>query len=175
MKRTRKGFTLIELLIVIAIVAILAAAMTVSGSSANAAAKASTIYNNINAIKTAAVLYQLQAGNGFKESDVNAEKLKSEKLLDLDLYNKDKDNNESLIKYTITAGTATGGGAYVVCNFANEADRQAIAKSLKNYKNIRFDDNDYIADVTAIGAYLYHDTPYEQDKDAAYEVEMTFK
>ena len=60
MKKMRRGFTLVELLVVIAILGALSAAMAVSSSNATAAAKATTIYNNISAIKTAAVLYQLQ-------------------------------------------------------------------------------------------------------------------
>ena len=161
MKRTRKGFTLIELLIVITIMAILSAAMAVSGSSASAAAKASTIYNNINAIRTSAIMYQLQRGLGFKESSITADLLKSEVELDLADYNK-TDNADNNIKYAIVAGTEAGAGAYVICSFKSDGDFKGIAKALKGYKNVRLDDTtDY-----TIGAFLFHNTPATYDAEA---------
>ena len=57
MKRTRKGFTLIELLIVVAIMATLTAAMTVSVSGSTAKAKAATIASNVDAFVRAAATY----------------------------------------------------------------------------------------------------------------------
>lgn len=57
MKRTRKGFTLVELLIVVAILATLSAAMTVSVMGSTAKAKAATIASNVNAFVNAAAMY----------------------------------------------------------------------------------------------------------------------
>ena len=157
MGKSRKGFTLVELLIVIAIIAILSAAMTVSGSSANAAAKASTIYNNINAIRTSAIMYQLQKGIGFKESGITAELLETEVELDLDDYNKTGETENNIL-YAIVAGDAeTGAGAYVICKFADDGDATGIAKALKGYKNVRLDENG-----KTIGAFLYHNTTATQ-------------
>ena len=168
MKKFRKGFTLVELLIVIAILGTLAAAMSVSSSSATAAAKAATIYNNINAIKTAAVLYQLQEGNSFKESDVTQAKLQEADILDLDIYNK-KGSTNNAIQYTITAGAeveenaSAGAGAYVVCDFSADNDYEAIAKALESYPNIRLNATED-ASATKVGALLFHNTPAEYEE-----------
>ena len=169
MKKARKGFTLVELLIVITIMASLSAMMAVSGSSASAAAKASTIYNNINAIRTSAIMYQLQKGLGFKESGITAALLKSEVELDLDEYNK-TDNEDNNIKYAIVAGTSAGAGAYVICSFKDDGDFKGIAKALKGYKNVRLDDT---ANYT-IGAFLYHNTPATQDNNLAYDCTFAY-
>ena len=177
MKKLRKGFTLVELLIVIAILGALSAGMSVSSSKATAAAKATTINNNINAIKTAAALYQLQEGNEFKESKVDASELKKANILNLDIYNKGKDGTTaSVIQYTITKGADAGAGAYVVCNFAKDKDSVEIAKILRGYKNLRFD-KEYDANeetATAVGSFLYHDTLSDQDTDLAYDCAFTY-
>lgn len=185
MKKMRKGFTLVELLIVIAIIATLSAAMSVSGSNANAAAKASTIYTNINAIKTAAVLYQLQQGDGFKETNVTAANLKEADLIDLDEYNGKntitEDENTittyNNIVYAIQQGTAASGsgesatsakGAYVICKFADDGDYTGIAKALAGYKNIRIDSTN-----NTVGAFLYHNTPKTKGS-LAYDTDFSY-
>ena len=67
MKRTRKGFTLVELLIVIAILGVLTAMVQLSGRNATAAAKAATVNNGLNTIKTAANMYvSINAGDSTK-------------------------------------------------------------------------------------------------------------
>ena len=57
MKHVRKGFTLVELLIVIAILGALSATMSVSTSGATAKAKAAAIAANVEACKSAALMY----------------------------------------------------------------------------------------------------------------------
>ena len=57
MKRTRKGFTLVELLIVISIIAVLAAAMSMSSKDATAKAKASKIVSDFRTIAAAVSVY----------------------------------------------------------------------------------------------------------------------
>ena len=57
MRITRKGFTLVELLIVVAIMATLAAAMSLSIMGSTAKAKASTIASNVDAFVKAAATY----------------------------------------------------------------------------------------------------------------------
>lgn len=181
----RKGFTLVELLLVIVIIGILAAAMSLAGGSATASAKASTIYNNIRNIKTAALLYQVQAGNQFKESNVSKTTLKD--FVDLDAYNNMtstqvgatrvvKANN---IMYQVVAGTEAGAGAYVICSFKEDGDAKAIANALKGYQDIRIDtsatsDSDTTLKYT-VGAFLYHNTPATKETDGeAYDVDMAF-
>jgi|GEM_PF-1453436 len=194
MRNTRKGFTLIELLIVITIMSILSAAMAVSGSSANAAAKASAIYTNINAIKTAAIMYQVQEGTSFKESNVTAANLKDSDILDLDAYNNRTVKEETSggtttknvtydnIKYAIVAGEtdASGNnlGAYVICSFADDGDAKNIAKALTGYKNIRIADGEASTNKYTVGAFLYHNTPKEKgslayDRDFDYTFPTT--
>lgn len=183
MKAVRKGFTLVELLIVIAILGTLSAAMTVSSGSANAAAKASTIYTNINTIKTAAILYQLQEGNQFKETNVTKDNLKTAELLDLDSYNK-TGTGESAVKnsimYEIVAGVAAtesdaAKGAYVICSFKNDSDFKAIAKSLKGYRDIRINGNEENEEDYTVGAFLFHNTPADGTDTENYSYNREFE
>ena len=170
MKGFRKGFTLVELLIVIAILGALSAAMSVSSSKATTAAKVTTIYNNINTIKTAALLYQLQEGASFKEENVTAKALSDAELINLDDYNKDKSGTkDNPVRYAIVAGdNSNGTGAYVICTFYDETDYDDIAKSLSAYKNIRVDE-----DKCTVGAFLYHNTPATKG-NAAYDVVFAY-
>ncbi len=171
MKRTRKGFTLVELLIVIAILGALSAGMSVSSSKATAAAKVTTIYNNITSIKTAAVLYQLQEGNEFKEVNATAENLKKADLVDVESYNSGKETSKpNTILYKIVA--AAGKGTYVICKFADDSDADVIAETLKGYKNIRLDETN-----KTVGAFLYHNTAATQttgDDAPSYETAFTY-
>ena len=171
MKKMRKGFTLVELLVVIAILGVLAAGMSVSSAKATMAAKVTTIYNNINAIKTAALIYQLNEGLGFKEENVTAKALKDAELIDVDDYNKGKDGKETLIRYAIVEGnTANGTGAYVICTFLDDTDYEDIAESLSAYKNIRIEkEKDY-----TVGAFLYHNTPAEFNSEVTYDIEFKY-
>ena len=183
MKAVRKGFTLVELLIVIAILGTLSAAMTVSSGSANAAAKASTIYANINTIKTAAILYQLQEGNQFKESKVTKANLQTAELLDLDSYNKTgtgEDEVKNTIMYEIVEGvdataSAATQGAYVICSFKNDSDFKAIAKSLKGYRDIRINGNEANEEDYTVGAFLFHNTPADGSDTTNYSYNREFE
>ena len=53
----RKGFTLVELLIVIAILGALTSMMSLSGTNATASANATKIVNNLQTLKTAAIMF----------------------------------------------------------------------------------------------------------------------
>ena len=183
MKKMRKGFTLVELLLVISIIGTLAATLSLAGGSATAAAKASTIYTNIQNIKTAAMLYQLQEGSQFKETNVTKANLQAAEVIDLDSYNK-TGTGESAVKnsimYEVVEGvaateTASAQGAYVICSFKDDSDFKAIAKALKSYKDIRINgDDDGETDFT-VGAFLFHTTPAAaDDEDYSYNRAFTF-
>ena len=176
MKRTRKGFTLVELLIVIAIMGVLAAMMSLSVGSSTATAKAASINNSIHNIKVAALMYQIQGGDTFKESDASEANIATTgKLIDMTKYNKG-----ITIKYKIVAGTEKSGtgedgdpvvpgkGAYVICKFADDNDKEAIANALRGYEDFRISETDY-----TVGSFLYHDTN-DYDSSVTYDVEMKF-
>ena len=159
--KMRKGFTLVELLIVIAVLGVLAAMMSTSAGSASAIAKAAAIHSNIRSIKAAALLYRAEAGEDFHETDAKEANLK--KFVDLQIYRKfsgGNDDSKDDVRYAIVPGTLDGQtnvleyGAYVVVNFENDGDRDAIATALSKYKNMRVTKSDYI-----VGAFLYHVTP----------------
>ena len=186
MKRTRKGFTLVELLLVISIIGTLAATLSLAGGSATAAAKASTIYTNIQNIKTAAMLYQLQEGTQFKETNVDKTHLQAAEVIDLDSYNKTGTGASAVknsIMYEVVAGVAattgenatSAKGAYVICSFANDSDFKAIAKALKSYKDIRIDGDDDNETGYTVGAFLFHTTPNDgTDTTISYNCAFTF-
>lgn len=167
MKRTRKGFTLVELLIVIAIIGVLAAMLTLSAGSSTATAKAATIYSNIRTIKMAGLMYQIQSGDAFKESNVDAAALYNAKIISLDNYNKTSGNNNN-IQYKIVKGNGDA-GAYVICQFKDDTDKKAIATALKGYKDLRVDDT---TNYTA-GAFFYHFTEAEKGAED-YDADMSF-
>ena len=179
MKRTRKGFTLVELLIVVAIVGVLASMMTISAGSSTATAKAAAIYNNIRSIKMAGMMYQVQQGDGFKESNLTKDNLEEAKLLKLDNYNKNSAGETGNIEYKIKPGvgatdSAAAVGAYVICQFKDDADRVAIAKALKGYKDIRVEgDEDEDTTYTA-GAFFLHYTAAEKDDTYDYDTDFAF-
>ena len=177
MKKMRKGFTLVELLIVIAVLGVLAAMMGTSAGSASAIAKAAAIHSNIRSIKAAALLYQAEAGEDFHEDDATEANLK--KFVDLQIYRKfsgGTDDSKDDVRYAIVPGVLEDetnvleSGAYVVVNFENDGDRDAIVTALSKYKNMRVTAADYI-----IGAFLYHVTPTSTATTAPYGYNLAFE
>ena len=63
MKKMRKGFTLVELLIVIAIIAVLAAMMTLSSTDATITANAARIGNGFKVLASAFAEYHADSGD----------------------------------------------------------------------------------------------------------------
>ena len=191
MKRTRKGFTLVELLIVVAIVGVLASMMTISAGSSTATARAATIYNNIHSIKMAGLMYKMQEGDAFSEKNVNNDNLKASKLLDMETYNK-TNGTANNIQYKIVPGTEAtpadnsdadnpvaavpAKGAYVICSFASDTDKIAIAKALRGYKDIRIDGDEDGETNYTVGAFFFHPTASSLPSTGAedYDTTMTY-
>ena len=148
----------------------LGAMMSMSASNASASAKASSIYSNIRSIKTAATLWQARAGEYVHENDVSEEELKD--FIDLDIYrdfcNGTDDANDN-VRYAIVAGTleeettVLATGAYVICQFSNDGDRDSIAGALEKYKDVRLDGTGY-----TIGTFLFHVTPRSAEDSSGY-------
>ena len=71
----RKGFTLVELLIVIVVIGILSAMMMISSSEAVSSAKATTIVNNLRAVKVAALSYYADHSDKFDPDNLTMDNL----------------------------------------------------------------------------------------------------
>ena len=170
MKRTRKGFTLVELLIVVAIMGVLAAMMSLTAGSSTATAKAAAINNNIHNIKMAAMMYMIQQGDSFAETNLNATVIDATNAVSITTLNA----NNTRIQYKIVAGTendtthAITAGAYVICSFANDTDKTAIATALGGFRDLRVDSTS-----ATVGSLLYHPTASSQGSDA-WDAAMAF-
>ena len=168
MKRTRKGFTLVELLIVVAIMGVLAAMMSLTAGSSTATAKAAAINNNIHNIKMAAMMYMIQQGDSFAETNLNATVIDATNAVSITTLNE----NNTRIQYKIVAGTEEDkvitAGAYVICSFASDTDRTAIATALNGFRDLRVDSTN-----ATVGSLLYHPTASSQGSDA-WDAAMAF-
>ena len=168
MKRTRKGFTLVELLIVVAIMGVLAAMMSLTAGSSTATAKAAAINNNIHNIKMAAMMYMIQQGDSFAETNLNATVIDATNAVSITTLN----TNNTRIQYKIVGGTEEDkvitAGAYVICSFANDTDKTAIATALGGFRDLRVDSTN-----ATVGSLLYHPTASSQGSDA-WDAAMAF-
>ncbi len=132
MRHVHKGFTLVELLIVIAIIGTLSAMMSVSTSGATAKAKAAAIAANVDACKSAAVLYAINATDDVSEKTAD-DVLKESIPTWIDF----SDGNTKYAAVTGDDGKGSDKWAITV-DFSGEPEKVAIRDALrkiKGYKN----------------------------------------
>ncbi|MBQ7169682.1 MAG: type II secretion system protein [Synergistaceae bacterium] len=129
MKKMRKGFTLVELLIVVAILATLAAAMTVSVMGSTAKAKAATIASNVDAFVKAAGQYCAD------NMDVTiGDSIKTDNVLGTYIGKWGDLKNGTSVKYEavdIAKGTATQDKTWCVKVTISDADKDNIVAALE--------------------------------------------
>ncbi len=128
MKHVRKGFTLVELLIVIAILGALSATMSVSTSGATAKAKAAAIAANVEACKSAALMYvndETKTVTGKTADDMLKEMLPTWT---------DFSDSDITAGTKYTAEGTTSDAWTVTVNFFGESDRDNIRTALQNIR-----------------------------------------
>ena len=131
MKHLRKGFTLVELLIVIAILGTLSAAMSVSTNGATARAKASAIAANVDAAKSAAILYYANHAEDANLLTTTAETVLGDYIKTWTDFKRTGDS----ITYSVD-GAGPSSWALTV-NFASDADKDAIKTALQKIKGYK--------------------------------------
>ncbi len=151
MRNTRKGFTLVELLIVVAILATLTAAMTVSVTGSTAKAKAAMIANNVEVMKSAATQYYTE----YMEDSSKLANATTANVLD-EYMPTWRDFQTGNINYKAASDAETGRKKWAVTvDFSNDGEVEEIKTALAkikgygNYNNEQIKNPDYVdADTT---------------------------
>ena len=136
-------------------------------------------------------MYKMQEGDAFSEKNVDNDNLKASKLLDMETYNKTNGTANNIL-YKIVPGTVAtpadnsdpenpvaavpAKGAYVICSFASDTDKIAIAKALRGYKDIRIDGDEDGETNYTVGAFFFHPTASSLPSTSAedYDTTMTY-
>ena len=127
MRKMRKGFTLVELLIVIAILGALSAAMTTSTQKATGLAKAQAIVDNINACRTAAILYYSE------NRDADLSSTNASAFLTSTYIPNWEDFTTGGIKFSAGSGTKFEGWDIAV-DFESDGDAEGIKTALEKIR-----------------------------------------
>ena len=141
MKHVHNGFTLVKLLIVIAIIGSLSAVMSVV-TSGSAKAKAAAIASNVEACKSAAVLYVLNASE-----DVSAKKADDVLKASIKSWVDFSDSTNGTIKYTGTEDKGSDKWAITV-DFSGDPEKVDIRKALQKIKGYnKYNNNGNAAEI----------------------------
>ena len=133
--KVRKGFTLVELLIVVAIVATLSAAMTMSMRGATAKAKATTIAANLDLCRAAANLYYGASMDKGAISNDTTDKVLTAQMGTGWTSMKGEKNKDAIYYVASTDKGPDNWGVYA--SFADDTESKDVADAIKQIRPYR--------------------------------------